>query len=141
MALPSAAEEAVQPGQLQAARDAYCEAIFTGRLYGQLQAASQRMLSRAAVYGVAVTLEGLAAAAGAELEAARVAAAGWRSAALIHSDAGRSPELWTVYGRRCHIAVPGARSVGASGIVRPLRLRSATWPSPRRGACDAFGLT
>src|SRR5271166_5583742 len=40
----------------------------------------------------------------------------------------------------CHVAGPRARSVGTSGIVRPLRLRSATWSSPRREACGAFGL-
>jgi putative transposase len=32
----------------------------------------------------------------------------------------------------CHVAVPRARSVGASGIVRPLRPPSATWSSPER---------
>ena len=41
----------------------------------------------------------------------------------------------------CHVVVRRARSVAASGFVRPLRLRSATCPSPRRGACGAFGLT
>ena len=40
----------------------------------------------------------------------------------------------------CHIAVRRARSVGTSGIVRPLRLRSATSPSPQRAARGAFGL-
>ena len=42
--------------------------------------------------------------------------------------------------RRCHVANPRARSVGASGIVRPLRLRSATWSSRQREAHGAFGL-
>ena len=32
--------------------------------------------------------------------------------------------------RLCHVTKPRARSVGASGIVRPLRLRSATRSSP-----------
>src|SRR5208282_4814512 len=41
-------------------------------------------------------------------------------------------------GRLCHIAAPRAQSVGGSGIVRPLRLPSATCPSPRREACGAF---
>ena len=40
----------------------------------------------------------------------------------------------------CHVAVPRARSVGAPGIVRPLRLRSATWSSRQREARGAFGL-
>ena len=39
----------------------------------------------------------------------------------------------------CHVAVPRARSVGASGIVRPLRLQSATWSSRHREARGAFG--
>ncbi len=40
----------------------------------------------------------------------------------------------------CHVAVPRARSIGTSGIVRPLRLQSATWSSPQREARGAFGL-
>ena len=43
-------------------------------------------------------------------------------------------------GGLCHVAVPRARSVGTSGIVRPPRQSSATWSSPQREACDAFGL-
>src|SRR5208337_4903642 len=39
----------------------------------------------------------------------------------------------------CHVAVPRARSVGTSGIVRPLRLQSATWSSRHREARGAFG--
>ena len=42
--------------------------------------------------------------------------------------------------RLCHVAVSRARSVGASGIVRPLRPPSATWSSPQREARGAFGL-
>ena len=45
-------------------------------------------------------------------------------------------QLW----RLCHVAVPRARSIGTSGIVRPLRLQSATWSSPQREARGAFGL-
>src|SRR5208337_3754379 len=41
--------------------------------------------------------------------------------------------------RLCHVAVPRARSVGTSGIVRPLRLQSATWSSRQREARGAFG--
>jgi len=42
--------------------------------------------------------------------------------------------------RDCHIAVRQARSVGVSRIIRPLRLRSATWSSRQREARGAFGL-
>lgn len=98
--LPSAAEEQASPGRLQAARDAYCEAIFTGRLYGRLPPSAQRMLSRATVYGLPVTLEGLAAVAGVEVAAVRAAAAQWRDAALVHVDGsgGGGGELWSVCG-------------------------------------------
>ena len=41
--------------------------------------------------------------------------------------------------RLCHVAVPRARSVGTSGIVRQLRLQSATWSSRHREARGAFG--
>jgi len=43
-------------------------------------------------------------------------------------------------GGLCHVAVWRTRSVGASGFVRPLRLRSATCSSPQREARGAFGL-
>jgi transposase len=52
----------------------------------------------------------------------------------------RSGAPWRDLPGLCHIAVPRARSVGGSGIVRPLRLWSATCPSPRRAACGAFEL-
>ena len=42
-------------------------------------------------------------------------------------------------GRLCHVAVPRAQSVGGSGIVRPLRLRSATWSLRHREARGEFG--
>jgi cyclopropane-fatty-acyl-phospholipid synthase len=46
---------------------------------------------------------------------------------------------WPTYFRGlCHVAVPRARSVGASGIVRPLRL-PATWSSQYREARGVFG--
>jgi tetratricopeptide (TPR) repeat protein len=97
VALPAAAEEQAQPGRLQAARDAYCETIFTARLYGRLEAASRRMLSRCAVYGVPVTLEGLAAAAGEPVTAVEVEA--WQRLALVHADANADGGgLWSVYG-------------------------------------------
>ena len=58
-----------------------------------------------------------------------------------------SGHLFVFRGRRgdlikwhCHVAMPRARSVSDSGIVRPLRPRSATWSSPQREAHGGFGL-
>jgi tetratricopeptide (TPR) repeat protein len=98
VALPSEAQEQAEPGRLQAARDAYCEAIFTGLLYGRLPPEGQSMLSRAAVYGLPVTLEGLAAVAGAPEAVVRQAADQWRAAALVHVDRSGGRDLWLVYG-------------------------------------------
>ncbi len=57
---------------------------------------------------------------------------------------GRAPSnvaspTWNVCRRGCHVAVRRVRSVSISGIVRPLRLRSATCPSPRRGSARCSG--
>src|SRR5205085_5633999 len=67
---------------LQRQRDAYCEAIFTARLYSYLSEESRRALSRAAVYSVAVNLEGLMAATGATIEAMRGYMREWQNYAL-----------------------------------------------------------
>src|SRR4029077_19545610 len=95
VALQSEAEEQGEPGPLQAARDAYCEAIFTERLYGRLSTEAQRMLSQAAVYGLAVTLEGLAAVAGTPVAAMRETAELWHALALVHVDASGGRDLWS----------------------------------------------
>ena len=42
--------------------------------------------------------------------------------------------------RLCHVAVTRARRVGASGTVRPLRPRSAKWPSRQCEVRDVFEL-
>lgn len=84
---------------LQRERDKYCEAIFTARLYGYLSAESQRSLSRAAVYGIAVNVEGLAAVTGASVDVVRGFISEWRNYALIYSDSERcTGDLWSVYG-------------------------------------------
>ena len=98
VAMPAATEKPESPGRLQAVRDKYCEDIFTGRLYGRLPDEVQRMLSQAAVYGLPVTLEGLAAVAGVSAETARGAAEQGRVAALLHVDTGSGRSLWSVYG-------------------------------------------
>jgi len=58
-------------------------------------------------------------------------------APIIRSGADGEREL--VMGR-CHVAKQRARSVGASGILRPLRLQSAAWSSRQREAHGGFGL-
>jgi hypothetical protein len=75
LALPKADE--AEPGRLQQARDAYCERIFTARLYGYLTPEARLALSRAAVYGVPVTLDGLAAVTGLPVEAVRNHTLAW----------------------------------------------------------------
>ena len=57
------------------------------------------------------------------------------AAKLIESAGANGFSLRKLAKGLCHVAVPRARSVGASGIVRPPRLPSATCPLPRREAC------
>jgi CHAT domain-containing protein/AAA ATPase-like protein len=114
VALPSEAEEQAEPGRLQAARDAYCETIFTERLYGRLPPEAQRVLSQAAVYGLAVTLEGLAAVAGGP---GRGGAGG--GGAVAYSGAGVRGCRWrsgVVVGLR-HAARLAARASGRGGAA------------------------
>ena len=96
VALPTRAQTEV-PGALQAARDAYCERIFTARLYAGLSRQAQQMLRRVAVLGLAVPLDGLAAVGGVTQTEARLAAETARQAALLHCVLGEGP-LWSVYG-------------------------------------------
>lgn len=89
-------------------RDQYCEQIFVARLYGSLSPDSQKALSKAAVYGVPITLVGLAGVTGKSI-GSRVGAEHaikrirgfvreWKNCALAHPEPGRgSDELWTIY--------------------------------------------
>jgi hypothetical protein len=86
------------PGKLQSVRNAYCEAIGLGRLYGRLEANSQRMLGRAAVYGIPVTVEGVSAATGMAAEPMRQELGSWQRLTLVYSDAGPDRELWSIHG-------------------------------------------
>ena len=73
--------------------------IFTERLYGYLSPESQKALCRSAVYGVPVTLEGLAAVAGEPLDSVRAFARSWQDRAFAYQETGKSKEpLWIVYG-------------------------------------------
>ncbi|MCI0489842.1 MAG: CHAT domain-containing protein [Blastocatellia bacterium] len=84
---------------LREARDRYCEAIFTARLYGYLGSDSQRALSRAAVYGVAVNVKGIAAVTGETEERVRKFIREWEDYALAYREKEKgSADLWTGYG-------------------------------------------
>jgi hypothetical protein len=90
----------------------YCsDAVDAGRLYGSLEWPWQAALSRAAVYRVAVTLEGLSAVTGMGPEEMASCAAAWQRHGLAHPSqaarpavsAGTQPaaaagQLWSVYG-------------------------------------------
>jgi tetratricopeptide (TPR) repeat protein len=81
------------------ARNSYCEQIFTARLYGYLSAESQLALSRAAVYGVPVNMDALAAVTGESHERLREFTRQWRSYAMAYTERERADaELWTIYG-------------------------------------------
>src|SRR5262249_5327887 len=82
-----------------AARDQYCERIFTSRLYYHLGEDCQKALSRAAVYAVPMNLEGLAAVAGSTIARTKEFTAAWRDYGLAYPDRERQPsELWSIYG-------------------------------------------
>jgi tetratricopeptide (TPR) repeat protein len=85
----------IQLGELQNLRDKYFGDIFTERLYGYLTPESQKALSRAAVYGVPVTLQGLAAAAGEPIDRVKAYAQNWQNRAFAYQDSEKS--LWIVY--------------------------------------------
>jgi tetratricopeptide (TPR) repeat protein len=88
-----------EPGELQKLRDKYFGDIFIERLYGYLSPESQKALCRAAVYGVPVTLEGLAAVAREPPDSVSAFARSWQDRAFAYQETGKSKEpLWIVYG-------------------------------------------
>jgi hypothetical protein len=88
-----------EPGKLQKLRDKYFADIFTERLYGYLCLESQKALCRSAVYGVPVTMEGLAAIAGEPVDKVEEFARSWQDRAFAYWETGKSKEpLWIVYG-------------------------------------------
>jgi len=93
--LPDGAE----PSVLQAIRDRYCKTIFTARLYGYLEADARRALSRAAVYGIAVNMDALAAVTGEFPDRLRAFVRQWHERAFAYPERDRGAgELWAVYG-------------------------------------------
>ena len=89
----------LEKGELQEKLDEYCEEIFTSRLYSYLSPESRTALSRAAVYGVAVNLVGLAAVTGETAEKLRGFLREWQNRAFAYPDSERAAgELWAVYG-------------------------------------------
>jgi tetratricopeptide (TPR) repeat protein len=90
-----AVSSATNADALQAARDRYCETIIAARLYDVLSAEAQAALSRAAVFGVAVNLEALAAVSGQSIERLREHTRAWQQVALAYPERG---ELWAIYG-------------------------------------------
>jgi tetratricopeptide (TPR) repeat protein len=86
-------------GELWKAQEEYFQAIFTPTLYGYLGPESQKALSRAAVYGVPVNLDGLAAVTGEPQEKLSHFARDWQNRAFAYPDSEReTEELWMVYG-------------------------------------------
>lgn len=121
----NAPPEGATPDQLAALQRAYCETIVTPRLFGYLAADAQAALCRAAVYGVAVPLAGLAAVAG--LPEARLSdyAAAWQRHALAFPERERgSGELWAAY------------PVLRAWLLDPARLDDAARQAAHRAAGD-----
>jgi len=86
-------------GQLQDARDRYCEWIVAGRLYDALGPRARRALSHAAVVGVPVPLDGLAAVSGMEGGEMAAIAREWQDYALAYREGdGDERERWAIYG-------------------------------------------
>jgi len=89
----------IEKGELQKKQDKYCEDIFISRLYSYLTPESQRALSRAAVYDVAVNTEGLEAVTGKPTEELKGLVREWQDHAFAYPKTERATvELWTVYG-------------------------------------------
>jgi len=89
----------LEKGELQKRIDEYIEAIFIVRLYGHLSPESQKAISRAAVYDVAMNLEGLEAVTGKPSEELKGIVREWQDHAFAYPKTERATvELWTVYG-------------------------------------------
>jgi tetratricopeptide (TPR) repeat protein len=91
----------VEEGELQKIRDRYFESIFFPRLYKYLSPDSQKALSKAAVYGVTINLDGLAAVVGETKERLIIFIREWQDRAFIYTDTEKGysePRKLAVYG-------------------------------------------
>lgn len=86
-------------GRLQDARDRYCERVVAARLYAALGPGARRALSRVAVVGVPMPLDGLAAVSGTGGDEMVAIAREWQDYALAYREGdGDEGQRWAVYG-------------------------------------------
>jgi tetratricopeptide (TPR) repeat protein len=88
-------------GELQKIRDGYFESIFIPRLYNDLNPDSQKALSKAAAFGVAINLDGLAAMVGEPKEKLVSFVREWQDRAFVYTDIEKEyskPRKLAVYG-------------------------------------------
>lgn len=76
----------------------FLAAIFTERLYANLDTSAQKALCAAAAYSMAVPISGIAAAARIREDDAVKYASEWQDNALAYSNSASSSTLWAVYG-------------------------------------------
>lgn len=91
----------VEEGELQKIRDRYFESIFIPRLYQYLSPDSQKALSKAAVFGVPINLDGLAAVVGEPKEKLVSFVREWQDRAFVYADTEKEysePRKLAVYG-------------------------------------------
>ncbi len=88
----------VKKSQLQEIRDKYCESIFTARLFGYLSPESQKALCCAAVYGITMNPEGIAAASGESVSNVLEYTRQWQDYALAYPELEKADgTLWSIY--------------------------------------------
>ena len=98
------------------------------------------MLSQVAVYGLPVTLEGLATVAGTPETAVRQAAEQWRAAALVHMDRSGGRDLWSVYGMlRSWLLAPERLALPAQQAARVAATQAAAMVGATITAATARG--
>jgi hypothetical protein len=87
------------PGRLQLIRKKYFETIFTSKLYNCFEPDSQKALSKSAVLGVAVNLEGLAYVSGQPISKLPQFIRMWQDRAFVYPDTETATTImWSVYG-------------------------------------------